>query len=235
MATAYPTAIDTAGGYLPNPGSNNDRNNPSLASGQDNQNSAIIALESLIGTNASQTTPSAQYNILQATSSSASEWGLLTINNVSSSTGTGDFVFATSPTLTTPTLSSPTIDTPTFSGSLGSISTSTITASGAITGNGGISTTTISASGNTTLSGTLSVTDQTTLQGSTAIPAGGATTDGILLSSTSSFGIFFGSGAPTLSAAQGSIYLRSDGSSTSTRLYVNTNGSTTWTNVTTAA
>jgi hypothetical protein len=47
--------------------------------------------------------------------------------------------------------------------------------------------------------------------------------------------ICFGSGVPTLKAPQGSIYLRTDGSSTSTRLYVNTDSSTTWTNVTTAA
>lgn len=44
-----------------------------------------------------------------------------------------------------------------------------------------------------------------------------------------------GTGAPTHVAAKGSLYSRLDGSSTSTRLYVNTNGSTTWTNVTTAA
>lgn len=69
----------------------------------------------------------------------------------------------------------------------------------------------------------------------TAIPAGGTAAKGYLFSSTSNFGVFFGSGAPTLSAAQGSLYLRSDGSSTSTRAYVNTNGSTTWTNITTAA
>lgn len=69
----------------------------------------------------------------------------------------------------------------------------------------------------------------------TAIPAGGTAGAGFSLSSTSNFGMYFGSGAPTLSAAQGSIYLRSDGSSTSTRLYVNTNGTTGWTNVTTAA
>lgn len=47
--------------------------------------------------------------------------------------------------------------------------------------------------------------------------------------------ILVGTGAPTLSAPQGSIYLRTDGSSTSTRLYVNTTGSTTWTNFTSAA
>ena len=41
-------------------------------------------------------------------------------------------------------------------------------------------------------------------------------------------------GAPGLAAAQGSLYVRTDGSSSSTRLYVNTNGTTGWTNVTTA-
>lgn len=74
-----------------------------------------------------------------------------------------------------------------------------------------------------------------TANNATAIPAGGTAGAGFNLSSTSNFGVYFGSGAPTLSAAQGSLYLRSDGSSTSTRLYVNTNGTTGWTNVTTAA
>lgn len=46
--------------------------------------------------------------------------------------------------------------------------------------------------------------------------------------------IKMGSGAPTYSAPQGSVYLRTDGSSTSTRMYINTTGSTTWTNVVTA-
>jgi hypothetical protein len=69
----------------------------------------------------------------------------------------------------------------------------------------------------------------------TATPSGGSTAARLIFGTTAGFGIYYGSGAPTVSAAQGSIYLRSDGSSTSTRLYVNTNGSTTWTNVTTAA
>jgi hypothetical protein len=69
----------------------------------------------------------------------------------------------------------------------------------------------------------------------TAIPAGGTTGAGYRMSSTADFGVFFGSGAPTLSAAKGSLYLRSDGSGTGDRMYVNTNGSTTWTAVTTAA
>jgi hypothetical protein len=50
-----------------------------------------------------------------------------------------------------------------------------------------------------------------------------------------SINIYSGTGAPTLTAPKGSIYSRIDGSSTSTRLYVNTDGATTWTNVTTAA
>lgn len=58
----------------------------------------------------------------------------------------------------------------------------------------------------------------------TAIPAGGAASTGYFFSSALEFGMFFGSGAPTVSAAQGSIYLRSDGNP-----YVNTNGSTAWT------
>lgn len=61
----------------------------------------------------------------------------------------------------------------------------------------------------------------------TAIPAGGTAGKGLLVSSTANFGVFFGSGAPTLSAAKGSLYLRSDGSS-GTSLYENTSGSTTW-------
>ena len=67
----------------------------------------------------------------------------------------------------------------------------------------------------------------------TAIPAGGSTGAGLAVSATPNFGVFFGSGVPTLSAAQGSLYLRSDGSSTSTRMYVNTDGATAWTAVTT--
>lgn len=72
-----------------------------------------------------------------------------------------------------------------------------------------------------------------TIFGSTAPPAGGTAGTGLMMSSTANLGIFFGSGVPSLSAAQGSLYIRTDGSSISTRLYINTNGSTGWTNVTT--
>ena len=80
-----------------------------------------------------------------------------------------------------------------------------------------------------TLSGTLGVAS------STDTPAGGSSSVALLFGSSAGFGIYVGSGAPTLSAGQGSLYLRSDGSSTSTRLYVNTTGSTVWTNFTSAA
>lgn len=69
----------------------------------------------------------------------------------------------------------------------------------------------------------------------TAMPAGGTAGAGYRLFSTTNFGLFGGSGAPTLSAAKGSLYLRSDGSTTNDRAYINTDGGTTWTALTTAA
>ena len=74
-----------------------------------------------------------------------------------------------------------------------------------------------------------------TAQSAVAVPAGGSAGASLLLSSTAALGVYVGSGAPTVSAAQGSFYLRTDGSSSSTRLYVNSNGSTTWVAVTTAS
>lgn len=48
-------------------------------------------------------------------------------------------------------------------------------------------------------------------------------------------GVTAGSGVPTFAASKGTLYIRTDGSDTSTRMYVNTDGSTTWTAFTTAA
>jgi hypothetical protein len=98
-----------------------------------------------------------------------------------------------------------------------------ISATGNITGGNVLSGAVVSAVGNATI-----------LSG-TAVPAGGTTGAGYKLSSTANLGVFFGSGAPTLSAAKGSLYLRTDGSTTNDRMYVNTNGTTTWTAVITAA
>jgi hypothetical protein len=44
-----------------------------------------------------------------------------------------------------------------------------------------------------------------------------------------------GSGAPSASVPKGSFYLRTDGSSSSTRMYIATDAVGTWTAVTTAA
>ena len=46
-----------------------------------------------------------------------------------------------------------------------------------------------------------------------------------------------GSGAPTFSAAKGSLYVRTDtgASTTATRLYVNSTGATAWVAITTAS
>ena len=73
-----------------------------------------------------------------------------------------------------------------------------------------------------------------TVKGNTATPAGGSTTARLLFGTTSGFGIYYGSGAPTVSAASGSIYIRTDNAGASLRLYSNTTGSTTWAAITSA-
>ena len=47
--------------------------------------------------------------------------------------------------------------------------------------------------------------------------------------------LFSGAGEPSFTANKGSIYVNLTGSSSSTRMYVNTDGATTWTSFTTAA
>ena len=66
-------------------------------------------------------------------------------------------------------------------------------------------------------------------QGISAVAGGAAV--GLLLSSDISFGVFFGSGPPTISKSKGSLYLRTDGSAFNDKIYVNENGSTGWTAV----
>jgi hypothetical protein len=97
-----------------------------------------------------------------------------------------------------------------------------------VTANGNV----ISAGGTSTFA-VLSSSGNILAYSGTAIPAGGTTGVGYRFSSVSNYGIFFGSGAPTLSAAQGSLYLRSDGSTVNNRAYINSDGGTTWQAVTT--
>lgn len=72
----------------------------------------------------------------------------------------------------------------------------------------------------------------TTLLASVATTAGGSTT-GIKLGASAVCGVFFGSGAPSISAPKGALYLRTDGTTVNDRAYINSNGSTTWTAITT--
>lgn len=72
-----------------------------------------------------------------------------------------------------------------------------------------------------------------TVAAGTATTAGGA--EGVSFGSAPAAGIYFGSGAPTIVAPKGSLYLRTDGSSTSTRLYVASVNDGTWVAVTTAS
>lgn len=154
---------------------------------------------------------------------------------------------STAQTLTNKTLTSPTINTATISNptlTVDTISEHTsangVVVDGVTLKDSNVNATnlvaagTLSVTSTSTLTGAVSTVGQLSVQTATAPPAAGATTSGIKVSSTANFGLFWGSGAPTFSAAQGSIYMRTDGSSTSTRLYVNTTGSTTWTNFTSA-
>jgi hypothetical protein len=80
---------------------------------------------------------------------------------------------------------------------------------------------------------TVAATGNITADSATALVAGGASAF-IATNTAAGMGVYIGSGAPTVAAAKGSIYLRSDGSSASTRLYVS-DGGTTWIAVTTAS
>lgn len=86
----------------------------------------------------------------------------------------------------------------------------------------------VNLSATASITGALTIVQPATILATTAVPAGGTAGAGYKLSSVANFGVFFGSGVPTLGASTGSLYLRSDGTSTTTRLYINTNGSTTW-------
>lgn len=68
------------------------------------------------------------------------------------------------------------------------------------------------------------------------VVAGGNASPGIVFgnqTTTTGLGIYYGSGAPTITAPQGSLYLRTDASTNVTRAYINTTGSTTWTAINT--
>jgi hypothetical protein len=79
MATDFPTNLDGSD-TLPNPGSGDPTNAPSLSTAQTNQNDAIKALEAKVGANSSAVTSSLDYKLSHLTSSSV---GLANVNNTS--------------------------------------------------------------------------------------------------------------------------------------------------------
>ncbi len=106
--------------------------------------------------------------------------------------------------------------------------TDALTVVGTVTG-GGFSTGGTTAGVNATYSGSM------TTRNALATPAAASAVGGLLMGSAL-VGIYWGTGSPSaaLTAPKGSLYLRTDGSSSSTRAYINTDGSTAWTNITTA-
>jgi hypothetical protein len=107
----------------------------------------------------------------------------------------------------------------------GALTSTAITASGLITGSAGVS-----VSSTFTSSGNINAVSGTT------ITAGGVTGKGIMLFGSTTFGIYAGSGAPTIAAGQGSFYMRTDGASSLSRAYIQTSGSTnTWVGLLTTA
>ena len=90
-------------------------------------------------------------------------------------------------------------------------------------------TTTLSCSG--AITGTsLSTTGAHTAFSGTAPPSGGNASDCYFFSSTSTFGVCFGTGVPTFSAAEGTLFLTTSGAP-----YYNNNGTTGWTQLGTGA
>ena len=142
MSTPYPTSLDN-GTTLPYPSSTDTLSSPNLASGQDNQNDSLIAIETKVGIGSSLQSPTSGF-LLAGTATGTSEWSIP--YPVGTIVGTTDTQTLTNKTLTSPIINSPTISSPTITGSLGNISTGTITASGLITANNGIT-----ASGTITL------------------------------------------------------------------------------------
>lgn len=87
--------------------------------------------------------------------------------------------------------------------------------------------------GTALVTGLLSVSGTAQLLNALAPISGGTAV--VLFSTTAGFGIYCGTGVPSVSAATGSLYIRIDGATATTRMYVNNSGTGTWTGVNTVA
>lgn len=74
-----------------------------------------------------------------------------------------------------------------------------------------------------------------TIQSAYAPVAGGGTSAAILCTSTALLGVYFGTGTPTFSAAKGSLYVKTDASTSATRLFIASDAVGTWTAFTSVA
>jgi len=82
---------------------------------------------------------------------------------------------------------------------------------------------------------TATFTGNVTLNSTLAVGAGAATQAFVKASSTANLGIYYGTGAPAFTAAKGSLYSNTTATTTTTRLFVNTDGAATWASLTTSA
>ncbi len=181
----------------------------------------VLATGNVTGGNLLSTTLSLSGNVLSAVNSTAN---VTTTANISGGNLlTGGFVSSTG------NVTGGNLRTTGQMSASGNVTGGNVNTAGLITVTGNVT------GGNVLSSAVVSAVGAATILSGTAIPVGGTAGAGYKMSSTANLGIFFGSGAPTLSAAQGSLYLRTDGSSTTTRMYINTNGATTWTNVVTSS
>lgn len=119
----------------------------------------------------------------------------------------------------------------------GGIGVATLAIHGVLIGNAANPVTVLAAAASGTLLGGVTgadpaFTDSPAVTGTVTAKSGTAATGGgalaVTLGSTAAMGIYWGSGPPTIVAAQGSLYLRTEGGAT-TRAYIATDGSGTWT------
>lgn len=143
MSTNFPTSLDN-GTTLPNPTGSSTLASPDHAGLHDNENAAIIATQTKLGTGSS--TPSST-NLLVSTGTGTSAWSKLA--PAGTIVGTSDSQNLTNKTLTSPTINAAIISNPTLTvDTISGFSTSTIgTAYGLGINNGAITPTTVTASG----------------------------------------------------------------------------------------